>query len=313
MATQTKNARQPRYLKALNESVTALNTEVAALSVTAGAKNPKNAVRVATTANGTLATAYANGETVDGVTLATGDRILLKDQTAADENGLYTVNATGAPTRATDADTLAEVEEGLYTVVTQGTANTATAWLLTTAPAVIDTNDWVFELYADAVTAGTAVQPEDNSSNYGMMTHAGATMTVAGAGTAVAVIGTTVAKGDANGWTVGTDGTHTATFTGTKTVRVQGVLKLSPIATNVDNLTLHVYVNGASVFESAANDINDTTPELFEVDFMTNVANGQVVQLYVENADSTADIIVAAYTDRIDTAPSSGWFSVMAV
>lgn len=64
-----------------------------------------NPARVATTANGTLATAFANGQTVDGVTLATGDRILLKDQTTATENGVYTVNATGAPTRVDEMAT----------------------------------------------------------------------------------------------------------------------------------------------------------------------------------------------------------------
>ena len=56
----------------------------------------KNSVRVATTANGTLATAFANGQTVDGITLATNDRILLKDQSTGSENGIYTVNASGA-------------------------------------------------------------------------------------------------------------------------------------------------------------------------------------------------------------------------
>ena len=64
----------------------------------------KNSVRVATTANGTLSSAFANGQTVDGVTLATGDRILLKNQSTGSQNGIYTVNASGAPTRATDFD-----------------------------------------------------------------------------------------------------------------------------------------------------------------------------------------------------------------
>jgi hypothetical protein len=53
----------------------------------------KEEVRVATTANGTLATAFANGQTVDGVALVTGDRILLKNQTTATENGIYVVAA----------------------------------------------------------------------------------------------------------------------------------------------------------------------------------------------------------------------------
>jgi hypothetical protein len=99
----------------------------------------KQAVRVATTANGTLATAYENGDTVDGVTLATGDRILLKNQTTSSENGIYTVNATGAPTRATDFDAAAEVA-GAIVAVREGTANANTAWQMTTDGAItIDT------------------------------------------------------------------------------------------------------------------------------------------------------------------------------
>ena len=65
----------------------------------------KQSVRVATTVNGTLATAYENGDTVDGVVLVTGNRILLKNQTTGADNGIYTVNASGAPTRSTDLPT----------------------------------------------------------------------------------------------------------------------------------------------------------------------------------------------------------------
>lgn len=88
----------------------------------------KPSVRVATTANGTLATAFANGQTVDGITLATGDRILLKNQTAPAENGIYIVAASGAPTRATDMDAWTEVP-GALVAVEIGTANADTVWL----------------------------------------------------------------------------------------------------------------------------------------------------------------------------------------
>lgn len=71
--------------------------------------DPKGSVRVATTVAGTLATSFANGQTVDGVTLVTGDRILIKNQAATAENGIYTVNASGAPTRAVDMDAWSEV------------------------------------------------------------------------------------------------------------------------------------------------------------------------------------------------------------
>lgn len=90
----------------------------------------KGTVRVATTANGVLASAFANGQTIDGVTLATGDRILIKNQSAPAENGIYTVNASGAPTRATDMDIWSEVA-GAWVTVQEGTTNADTVWLST--------------------------------------------------------------------------------------------------------------------------------------------------------------------------------------
>lgn len=92
----------------------------------------KESVRAASTANGTLASAFANGQALDGITLATGDRILLKHQSTASENGVYTVNASGAPTRATDYDSTAEVTTGAFTFVEEGTVNQSTGWTLTT-------------------------------------------------------------------------------------------------------------------------------------------------------------------------------------
>ena len=91
----------------------------------------KQSVRVATTANGTLSSAFANGQTVDGVTLSTGDRILIKNQSSGAENGIYTVNASGAPTRATDADTGAEMLQATVSVQ-EGTTNADTTWVCTT-------------------------------------------------------------------------------------------------------------------------------------------------------------------------------------
>jgi len=55
----------------------------------------KEPARATTTVNGTLATAYENGDTIDGVVLVTGDRILIKDQSTGSENGVYVVEATG--------------------------------------------------------------------------------------------------------------------------------------------------------------------------------------------------------------------------
>lgn len=91
----------------------------------------KQMVRAATTVAGTLASSFENGDTIDGVTLATGNRILIKDQADAKENGIYIVAASGAPTRATDADSGSElVNAAVY--VSEGTTLADTQWVCTT-------------------------------------------------------------------------------------------------------------------------------------------------------------------------------------
>lgn len=97
----------------------------------------KTAVRVATTTNGTLSTAFENGDTVDGVVLATNDRILIKNQSTATQNGIYVVQASGAPVRATDADADAEIFHATV-LVTAGTTNANTVWTCTntTTPSI---------------------------------------------------------------------------------------------------------------------------------------------------------------------------------
>lgn len=105
---------------------------------------PKDSVRAATTANGALSTAFENADVIDGVTLATGDRILLKAQTAPAENGIYIVAASGAPTRATDADSSADLI-GAAVFVSEGTVNGNTLWVNTTdAPITVDTTGLVW-------------------------------------------------------------------------------------------------------------------------------------------------------------------------
>ena len=90
----------------------------------------KGSVRVATSSAGTLATSFANGQTIDGVVLATNDRILIRNQASQVENGIYIVNVSGAPTRATDMDVWTEVP-GAFVVVEEGTTNVDTIWLCT--------------------------------------------------------------------------------------------------------------------------------------------------------------------------------------
>lgn len=91
----------------------------------------KQAVQAATTTNGTLTTAYAAGQVIDGYTLLLNDRILLKNQTTASQNGLYTVNSSGAPSVAADGAT-GELTSNATVRVNNGTVNADTAWTMTT-------------------------------------------------------------------------------------------------------------------------------------------------------------------------------------
>lgn len=113
---------------------------------------PKASVVAATTVAGTLATSFANGSVIDGVTLATGNRILIKNQAAPADNGIYTVNGAGAPTRATDLNTWA-ASQGAVVFVTGGTANISTSWVAgNTAGGTIGVTAMVWTQFAASST-----------------------------------------------------------------------------------------------------------------------------------------------------------------
>lgn len=88
----------------------------------------RTTVRAATTANITIATALNNGDTLDGVVLATGNRVLVKNQTASEQNGIYEVGAV--PARVADFDTYDE-HPGSFIAVQEGTTNADTFWICT--------------------------------------------------------------------------------------------------------------------------------------------------------------------------------------
>ena len=85
----------------------------------------------ATTANIDLSADLQNSDTIDGVTLVTGDRVLVKDQSTASQNGLYTVVSSGTASRDTQFNTIDELS-GQMIVVNQGTANDNKIFLCTT-------------------------------------------------------------------------------------------------------------------------------------------------------------------------------------
>ena len=87
--------------------------------------------RVGSTANVTIASELENGDTIDGVTLVTGDRVLLKNQSTASQNGLYIVVASGAASRDTEFDTIEELA-GQLILISEGSANADDLYLCTT-------------------------------------------------------------------------------------------------------------------------------------------------------------------------------------
>jgi hypothetical protein len=131
----------------------------------------KPSVRVATTAALYLGNAVENGSVIDGVTLATGDRVLIKNQGGTEsptENGIYTVNATGAPTRATDCDTAAEITASFAVFVEEGTVNADSGWVLTNNGAVtVGTTELSFTQFTGLgqITAGDGLTKTANTLN----------------------------------------------------------------------------------------------------------------------------------------------------
>ena len=158
-------------------------------SVAAGL-DPKGSVRVATTAAGVLATDFENLDTIDGIALATGDRILIKNQAAAEENGIYVVQASGAPVRATDANSWTELISA-FVWVEVGTANADKGYVCTVdAGGTLGVTAVTFVQFTGlgAVTAGNGLTKTGDTLDVG-----------AGAGIEVAADAVGVERDDVNG------------------------------------------------------------------------------------------------------------------
>jgi hypothetical protein len=125
----------------------------------------KASVRAATTANVTLASALENGDVLDGVTLATGNRVLVKDQSTGSQNGIYVVASSGAPTRSTDCDISAELTSNFAVFVEEGTVNADQGYVLTNDGAItVGTTALVFTQFTGLgqVTAGNGLTKTGN-------------------------------------------------------------------------------------------------------------------------------------------------------
>lgn len=130
----------------------------------------KQSVRAATTGPVSIATQLEAGDTLDTtVTLVAGNRVLVKDQSTASENGIYVVQASGAAVRATDANGTAdtgEVSGGTFTFVEEGTANGDAGFVVSSNGAInvgTDAMNWVQFSGAGQVIAGAGLTKDGNT------------------------------------------------------------------------------------------------------------------------------------------------------
>ena len=208
----------------------------------------KASVILATTSQVTLATGFENGDTLDGIALVTGDRILVKNQTNGVENGIYIVNVSGAPTRASDFLATSSIA-GAQCLVENGNINTGSGWLCTNVAGgdVVGTDALIFEKLStggEIILAGTG------------LTKTVSTLSVNASQTQVTGIGTlTVGTWNASTVTVPYGGTGASTLTSTGVLLGNGT---SPVAAGVgityatSTLTLPKIVSNDSTATSSS-------------------------------------------------------------
>ena len=134
----------------------------------------KGSCVAATTGNITISTALNNGDTLDGVTLSTNDRVLVKDQSTASQNGIYVVGSS--PARADDLAAGSDAA-GMFTFVEQGTVNADNGFVCTSnkGSAVTGTNNLTFAQFSGAgqITAGDGLDKSGNTLSVDLKANGG--------------------------------------------------------------------------------------------------------------------------------------------
>ena len=155
-----------------------VNTQDAAtkgfVEATSQGLDVKDSVKVATTGNITISTALNSGDTIDGITLADNDRVLVKDQSTASQNGIYIVSSS--PSRSADLATGADAA-GMFTFVEQGTVNADNGFVCTSnkGSAVVGTNNLTFAQFSGAgqVIAGDGLDKSGNTLSVDLKANGG--------------------------------------------------------------------------------------------------------------------------------------------
>lgn len=270
----------------------------------------------ATTANITL----SGTQTIDGVSVNIGDRVLVKNQTAGQDNGIYVV-ASGAWSRSTDANTSLEVPSGTFTFITGGSVQGLTGWILTTPnPINLGTTPLTFAQFSGSASyiAGNGLNLTGNSfsvvgtSNRIAVSGSGVDISAAYVGqSSITTLGT-VTTGVWNGTTIaiangGTGATSAATArTALGAVNIAGDtmtgglsfsgstnpgITLSSLTTIQQNALSAV--NGMVIYNSTVNQV-----QKYENSQWVDVAKSQAVMVAPSGLGLSADYYTTGTNDH---------------
>lgn len=251
----------------------------------------KASVRVATTADITL----SGTQTIDGVALSTGDRVLVKDQSPGSENGIYVV-ASGSWSRSTDADSSAEVTAGMFTFVEQGTVNADRGYVLTTDGAItVGSTALTFTQFSGAgqITAGDGLAKSGDTLSVNVdnstIEIATDTLGVKDAGITAAKIASAVAGDGLTGGAGSALAVDPLAAGGLQISSSQLSIKLD------SNSALSLSAGGLTVASSIAGSGLTWTSGVISVDSV-NLASGVTGTLPIANGGTNATTAAAART-----------------
>lgn len=194
----------------------------------------KQSVRFATPINFT--SLNGNLGAIDGVNPSDGDRVLVKSQTTASENGIYIINLSGAWARADDFDSSDNVTGGAFVFVEEGTTYADSGWVVTSDGSInVGTDDINFAQFSGAgqINAGNGLEKSGNTLYVGLVANKGIVFDVA------------------NGSNLALDLSAT---------NIDGVLAVANGGTGVSTLTGLVKADGTNAFAAAVDGTDYLSP-----------------------------------------------------
>jgi len=261
----------------------------------------KASVRAATTANLNISSDLENGDTVDGVTLATGDRVLVKNQSTGSQNGIYIVAASGAASRSTDCDTAAELTASFAVFVEEGTANADSGWTLTNDGAVtVGTTALTFTQFTGLgqVTAGDGLSKTGNTLNV----TAGTGISISG--DAVTNTGVLSLTGTANQVTV-SGSTGDITISGPQDLHSGATPSFSGVTVGSVTLTDALLGTAAATASNSATVIDSWSASTYSsAKYIVQMKKGsdiEVIEVLV-TVDGSNNVYLTEYADVISNA-----------